>query len=461
MLVAADSASMEAAASCAGISTQNHPSSPDFLFTLIPPLSIMSRASSYLLIVSAVRATQAMNDTFVSGWVQEPDGRGTWSILWSCLVTIFLCTWSVLHLTVKVGDWKSRFLRRCRYTILVLVAPEWALMESIESHAIARQFLSHLRYHGGSEWTMVHAQFTCDHGFQTVCGDHGAKTCDLNELVRLVREGRISEPPISKDELLSRSKSDGLVKAIALLQITWFAAQILTRAIQRLHVTPLEILVVAFISCSMVTYAFCWSKPQNVEYPVIIKLLDIHKPINEVAQRTNPASIQSAQTVASIHSEASSANLGTTLNQSDKQESSRRTPASPEHLPKQSLLYKWLVDKHDSLYSMILLTFCTTLFGAIHCLVWASPFPSHVEAVLWRNCAVITTSTPIIFVSMMHHSLEGGYSSYALAVWVLSIISYVIARTIIIVLALIALRRLPADAYQTVSWSQYFPNYAA
>jgi hypothetical protein len=32
-----------------------------------------------------------MNDTLSREWVPEPDGRGTWNILSTCILTIILC----------------------------------------------------------------------------------------------------------------------------------------------------------------------------------------------------------------------------------------------------------------------------------------------------------------------------------------------------------------------------------
>ncbi|KAG7041283.1 Major facilitator superfamily domain general substrate transporter protein [Colletotrichum scovillei] len=32
------------------------------------------------------------------GWVAGPETRGTLTLVWSCVITIFACTWTVLHL---------------------------------------------------------------------------------------------------------------------------------------------------------------------------------------------------------------------------------------------------------------------------------------------------------------------------------------------------------------------------
>ena len=42
---------------------------------------------------------QSFNNSRV-GWVNEPNGRGTMSILVSCIATLLLCSWSVMHLNI-------------------------------------------------------------------------------------------------------------------------------------------------------------------------------------------------------------------------------------------------------------------------------------------------------------------------------------------------------------------------
>lgn len=67
----------------------------------------MLRLLELVALMMHLGATSAQNDTIVHGWVPEPQGRGTLSLLYSCLATILLCTWSVLHLQVpkRHGIW--------------------------------------------------------------------------------------------------------------------------------------------------------------------------------------------------------------------------------------------------------------------------------------------------------------------------------------------------------------------
>jgi hypothetical protein len=63
-------------------------------------------------------------------WHPEPQFRGTFQILSSCLVTIGLCVWTAVHLNVPEHDhkkklWPSRqFWRKTGWLILGVFAPE-------------------------------------------------------------------------------------------------------------------------------------------------------------------------------------------------------------------------------------------------------------------------------------------------------------------------------------------------
>ena len=93
----------------------------------------------------------AENDTVIHGWVREPDGRGTWSIIWSSLATISLCTWSVLHMSIPKyhGRWKL-VLRRCKYLSIALLAPELILFLSLQDYVNARSAFLDLQHIGAT-----------------------------------------------------------------------------------------------------------------------------------------------------------------------------------------------------------------------------------------------------------------------------------------------------------------------
>src|SRR6266704_2661514 len=80
-------------------------------------------------------------NSVIHGWVSGPDGRGTLDILWTCLVTLFLGSWSALFLNLP-GDKSGKvsfFMNKSRWMIVVLLFPEMITGLSAEQWRSARQ----------------------------------------------------------------------------------------------------------------------------------------------------------------------------------------------------------------------------------------------------------------------------------------------------------------------------------
>jgi hypothetical protein len=107
--------------------------------------------SLFLLRSRLTSATPLPNYTSVSNttapvWVDPPTGRGTWSILGSCLSTLGLCVWKSLHLNVPAmdePDWR-KYLRKLKWVVITLVAPEIVVFAGFEQWLTARQLLKRL-----------------------------------------------------------------------------------------------------------------------------------------------------------------------------------------------------------------------------------------------------------------------------------------------------------------------------
>jgi hypothetical protein len=71
--------------------------------------------------------------------------RTMWNIIWSCLATIFACTWLALHLNIPAPDdgWLKIALRKVGTMVMAVLAPEflvlWALRQSFAAHRIAKR----------------------------------------------------------------------------------------------------------------------------------------------------------------------------------------------------------------------------------------------------------------------------------------------------------------------------------
>lgn len=68
----------------------------------------------------------ATNGTIVSGWVDDPNGRGTFTIGSSCVLTLSLCVYTAIHLNVRpyrkteLQSW----IEMTKWVIFGILAPE-------------------------------------------------------------------------------------------------------------------------------------------------------------------------------------------------------------------------------------------------------------------------------------------------------------------------------------------------
>jgi hypothetical protein len=138
------------------------------------------------IIVGVVQAYTVFNPTCSTpekpaNFVGSPDSRGTLDILWSCLFTIFACTWSVQHLNVpeqregRDPGWRGDFWwmlkgiwSKSKWMITTVIAPEFTLAYAAGGLAAARtqqQSMRPFAEEDGVEWTLTHSMFANMGGF--------------------------------------------------------------------------------------------------------------------------------------------------------------------------------------------------------------------------------------------------------------------------------------------------------
>ena len=410
-----------------------------------------------IFITAWIWNVQARNETLVQGWQSEPPGRGTWSILWSCLATIFICTWSALHLDVPEDHGAGYLLfRKIRWMLVAATAPEYLLWTSASNFLEARDLSKYLEARGYREWSQTQTQFASARGFETHPTQGTYSRCSLDELREHIETRRIDRPPISKKELKARGKSDWVGKLIAVLQIIWFVVQTLFRAIQHYQITALEIMTVAFVFCSVFIYGFCLRQPQNVEYPVVLDLASETRHPAQTKDETRSRRIpyRPDPAVGTIVHNFSSPLLSLL--------GRGRSGFPREHVL--GWVPGWVPGRVAKRVPIILLALSACGFGAIHCLAWNSPFPTSMERVIWRICSVTTTALPAILALLLHSlavfKCDGSQQLLDSAALSMGLV-YTIGRAMVIVLAFMTLRALPTGAFQTVNWSDYFPHFAA
>ena len=395
----------------------------------------MSTLAPSIVIAIWVSNVHARNETLIHGWRPEPQGRGTWSILWSCLATIFICTWSALHLDVPKhhGRWYLLF-RKLGWMLLAAAAPEWILMVSAENFFVARDLLKNVVKQGNQKWTLTHMQFAVAGGFWIRTPEGDRPDYSLDDLWAHIQNKSIDGPPIAEEELQARGKSDLVVKLIALLQIIWFVIQTLLRATQHHQITALEIMTVAFVFCSAFIYGFALHQPQDVLYPVVLETRNVAPTTDDTTPERFPG-----------NSTQEGEDVGLLIRRLERVRSGLAS----------TYVRGWATKNVPD----ILFPLFGCGFGALHCLAWNSPFPTSKERLAWRVCSVTTTVFPALqFLLNYRRNLSRHLISMA---FFLGIVPYIVGRVTNIVLAFTALRALPADAFQTVMWTNYFPHFAA
>ena len=100
-----------------------------FLRILFPPSQTVSLFSAFReALVLMVNITA---DAWTpQGWTSSPNGRGTIDIIWASIVTIFLCTWSVLCINVLAPDetFLKTCLRKVKLAAICGLGPEFLLV---------------------------------------------------------------------------------------------------------------------------------------------------------------------------------------------------------------------------------------------------------------------------------------------------------------------------------------------
>ena len=72
------------------------------------------------------------NDTSQPFTIKEED-RGPWDIFWTCLLTIFLCSWTSICINVQSSadnQW-DRFKDKLNLAVLCVIGPDFIILQSV------------------------------------------------------------------------------------------------------------------------------------------------------------------------------------------------------------------------------------------------------------------------------------------------------------------------------------------
>ena len=422
-----------------------------------------------------------------TGWVSQPNGRGTFDILWGSLFTIFLCTWTSLHLNVPSlhEKYMHRWFRKLRWMTQAIMAPEFIVAFATGQKVEAARSVEMWKRSGFNKWTMRHGFYANMGGFVLQTPNFPPFPVNAKQLHYLVTRGYTPYPSTTSKEIWDKSKQDGFQKLLTMVQTGWFVIQVLGRAIQHMPVTTLELTTFTYVFCTFASY-YQWSnKPLDVESPTIIAT---SKTIAEILieARNMPKANERYQQ--------------TPLDFIDDQSPSWLTEIQPYlHFkmgPRERPLPRFTNDKFPVIGAgpdSILLFIVILAYCCLHFIAWNFSFPTRVERILWRVGCITIVATTFIFLACETyqdgHRL-GRWQRWYLKLfptnpaniarvdtmekkrremefipfWEVVVMSpvtfiYTLARTYIVIEVFVSLRSLPAGAFDSVQWSDYVPHF--
>ena len=72
-------------------------------------------------------------------WTENPDTRGSFDILWSCLSTLALCVWTAVHPNVQLrASWKRNLFLRVGMMTVAVVFPEMLISAAWRQRSTAK-----------------------------------------------------------------------------------------------------------------------------------------------------------------------------------------------------------------------------------------------------------------------------------------------------------------------------------
>ncbi|CAI7627574.1 unnamed protein product [Penicillium glandicola] len=417
------------------------------------------------------------NDEVLVGWVWDNPGRGTISLITTCLATIFLCTWVVIHPRVYKRESYAN-LHKIALFFKTIFAPEFIAVEGLQEWAQCRRMQRECADFTAGQFRLVHAFYISMLALRYQISN-GDRVIWPNQYTWLLQQGLIrwEDHPnwgLSLDAICDKSKSDNAAKLLALMQVTWFSAQCILRISYHLPLSQLESMTLGYIPLFIVTYFFWWNKPKDIRSPSLVMLPEMsleqfhlfesmavsNKFDNEgMKEQTSYWNIwyltprvfekveedrlvQEAQTMALKSPDQ------TPINQSEI-----RDVEYQYNFRKDIVVAHWDPDLYRSKVWPLTCLFGIS-FGALHLVSWNTMFPSIVELWLWRVSAFVSIVSMLIFMHFEKVVLrwDGILTLFSLS----SPVFYLLSRIVMMGEAFAVLRAADPAIYNTYEYSAYW-----
>ena len=449
------------------------------------------------------------------GWTNSPNGRGTIDIIWDCGLTTFLCCWSVLVINVPkpgTGTWHMLY-RKTMLLIICAAAPEIIFQIALGQLLSAHQSVKDFHKSGHKNWTLRHAFYADMGGFHLQTENWPSFPIDTKQMHYLITRGYIDYPELQDIDIRDKDKVDGMLRLITLAQTLWFIVNMIFRAVQRLTITTLELSSAAFVIMSVAT-TICWlRKPADVQHPDIITmkvslaevLVDAGVEATTIPYTNTPLDFAGRENWAWSIIWTYGLRYLRKFN----------LASLPVERPVNRIQNTFVPPISGAVYCFFVFAYC--VYFAVFIAAWNFTFPTPLERKLWRITSTMALCAPLLMSVVMHLTFywlptikrrlktaaanaEGtsidvldskkssrtaagivyrvlkkaqkilkrnpllrdpamdAPTSLILGTWFCGIL-YGFARIYILVADVIELRSLPASAYQSVDWEEYWPHF--
>lgn len=355
---------------------------------------------------------------------------------------------------------------------MTIFAPEVVAFFAANQWSSARSSIKAMHDLGIAHWTMVHGFYADSGGFILQTPDMPSFPVDTRALQYLIKEKYLELPVIKKDAILDRSKADKFAKAVAVIQTGWMIAQCVGRLFESLHITPLELVTVAFTICTVASYLFWLEKPLNVEGHVNLSITTRMSEILKNAGSTakEPYVDTPMDFVGGCGIPQGPGTWG-------------RRHYLPFFGSLEARPLQRMPDDYTPPPVTIRLASLQWALSVIHCAIhvagWNYSFPTSIEKCLWRSASVALLAVLFVFGLVLVIAVRPwfDYRLILLGIWEKTTISkskwrrwalsipataaallYVVARLVLLVQAAAALRSMPCSVYKTVGWTDKIPH---
>ena len=389
------------------------------------------------------------------GWVDQPDSRGTFDIITTCVSGILICLWVMLHLNIPYPNepWWRITIRKLMYLGVSIVVPELLACMAGGQWAAARRSITAMRAMGNKSWTMTHGFFAETGGFVLEDTQFPPFPVTTSQICYLVKNQYMDMPDITQEEIEDKGKADEVVKVFAIFQAGWVVLEIAGRLGQGLPITLLELETCATVGCSLFTFYFWFYKPMDVKQPtklhakisiakILLRAGDMAK---EPYDRTPLDFVECFDTLTGYFG------------------------------PKERPISRISEDRDvlaDTIWILILFESSFFPIHIIQFLGWNFSFPTNTERLLWRWSCIAYTVTLVSYgiVETVAQFFEKEPKTFMqrmdnykrkwphqIAFWIPVLIAAV-ARICILVEVVISMRALPQGCFYNVQWSDYAPH---